>query len=264
MTNQQTGRRARNRAARHEQLMAAATEIIAESGLDGLTMQSVAERVDCAVGTIYTYFTSKSALLAALQVEAVRTMEDSSRRSRELWDSEIDAAGLDDALASLVRLVAFNHLFVAGPVLHPREFELLQLLIATPRRLLTDDDINTVLPHSLALLESLRVMIDDAEAVGALSPREEVGPAQGQSLLRCIRWSGAMNGALMVSNVPQGPTGMARDLLDGPTLSLQLGNDILLGWGAPPRTLAAANTFVADLGARDLLLRAGATATVRE
>ena len=56
MTVKPMGRRALNRVARHSQLMAAATEIFEESGLAGLTMQAVAERVDCAVGTIYTYF----------------------------------------------------------------------------------------------------------------------------------------------------------------------------------------------------------------
>lgn len=263
MTTRETGRRAQNRVARHEQLMAAATDIISESGLEGLTMQAVAERVDCAVGTIYTYFASKSALLAELQVEAVQVMQDSIVRSRALWDAEIHEADLDEALASLVRLVAFNHLFVAGPTLHPREFELLQLLIATPRRLLTDDDIATVVPHSLSLLEAMRVMIDEAVNVGALSTLEEFGRTQSQSLLRCIRWSGAMNGTLMISNIADTPSGLGRDLLDGPSLALQVGNDLLLGWGAPRRTLAAANAVVADLGARDLLLRAGGSSTVR-
>ncbi len=72
-----TGRRARNRATRLQQLIDAASAIVAEKGLDGLTMQEVAERVDCAVGTIYTYFASKSALLAALQVNAIRVLGES-------------------------------------------------------------------------------------------------------------------------------------------------------------------------------------------
>lgn len=57
---QPTGRRARNRIARHDQLMTASMEILAQEGVEGLTMMAVAERVGCAVGTIYTYFDSKS------------------------------------------------------------------------------------------------------------------------------------------------------------------------------------------------------------
>ncbi len=115
MTTQPTGRRAANRLARHDQLLTAATAIISESGLSGLTMQAVSERVNCAVGTIYTYFSSKSALLAELQVGAITTLIGTVEQGRVMWDEEIDAAGLDEASAALVRLVALGHLFVAGP-----------------------------------------------------------------------------------------------------------------------------------------------------
>mgnify|MGYP000349585698 CR=1 FL=1 len=46
--------------------VAAATRQISTTGEELLhTMQAVADRVDCAVGTIYTYFNSKASLIAA-------------------------------------------------------------------------------------------------------------------------------------------------------------------------------------------------------
>ena len=112
MSTKPMGRRALNRIARKGQLMAAATEIFEESGLAGLTMQAVAERVDCAVGTIYTYFDSKSALLAELQVEAIKVLTAALERSEAVWDQEIADAELDEGLAALVRLVAASRMFV--------------------------------------------------------------------------------------------------------------------------------------------------------
>jgi AcrR family transcriptional regulator len=261
MSNEQNGRRARRREARHEQLLAAATELIAEHGLGGLTMQAVAERVDCAVGTIYTYFPSKSALLAALQVEAITTLTSSVDRSRAVWDQEIAAAGLDPASAALVRLVAYGHLLVAGPTLHPREFELLQLAISLRRRELTDEDTPAVVTHALGLLTTLHTLIEQAIEVGALTTRPELGdPDAHQTLRRTLRWLGGMNGALLVSNAPSDPSWLSADELDGGQLAISLAQDLLLGWGAPPLTLASANEFVADLARRDQLCRAGITA----
>jgi len=255
MTTQPTGRRAANRVARHDQLLSAATAIIAESGLSGLTMQAVSERVDCAVGTIYTYFASKSALLAELQVGAITTLIATVEQGRTMWDEEIDAAGLDEASAALVRLVAFGHLFVAGPDLHPREFELLQVHIASSRQELTDEDTPAVVPHALALLAQLHQLIDDALAAGALSDRAEVGEvSQQQTLLRTLRWVGGLNGALLVSNATSNPSWLTADELDGRRLGTALAQDLLLGWGAPPLTLASANEFIRNLAARDRLL----------
>lgn len=257
MSTEPIGRRAQNRLARHQQLTTAATEIISEAGLEGLTMQAVAERVDCAVGTIYTYFPSKSALLAELQVEALRTLGSAFERSSQVWDTEIEAAGLDDALATLVRLVAIGHLFVAAPELHPREFELLQVHIATPRRELTPEDTPEVVPHALAMLARLSQLIDRAVEVGALSNRAELERDDKQTLRRTLRWLGGLNGALMVSNATSDPAWLTAEELDGRRLAIALAQDMLLGWGAPPRTLASANEFVRSLEERDVLMRRG-------
>ncbi len=47
-------------------------------------------------GTIYTYFPSKAALLAALQEEAVRTLLGSYRTARETWDAALEDEELDE------------------------------------------------------------------------------------------------------------------------------------------------------------------------
>jgi AcrR family transcriptional regulator len=244
--------------------MSAATDIVTEEGLDGLTMQAVAERVGCAVGTIYTYFHSKSALLSALQVSAIQTLMSSYHEAAEKWEDELSESDLDDAAASLVRLVAFGRIFVASGDLHPREFELLQMLISTPQDLTTNEDRDSVLPVAFALVNDFRVLIDDAIEVGALNP---VTPAVGtpgedsydpdSSMNRTFRWAGGLNGALLVSNVGVDPQRINPALFDGRRLALSLADDMLISWGAPRRLLAAAHAFVDTLAEKDRLLPAG-------
>ncbi len=236
-------------------MMAAATELVAESGIEGLTMQALADRVDCAVGTIYTYFSSKSALLVELQGDAIRTIQDSLDRSRCEWDQEIERADLPDDVASLVRLVAFSHLFIAGPELYPREFELLQALISTPVREESPEDAAKVVPRSLALLADVAALIADACSTGALSPVPDDAPLEQRALVRTIRLAGAVNGTMLVSNVSAVGTPLSDALLNGRFLALGVTRDLLLGWGAAPEQLHAAECFITTLESRDLLLR---------
>lgn len=252
MTTPPIGRRAQNRATRHAQLLGAATEIISTKGLNGLTMQAVAEIVDCAVGTIYTYFPSKTALLSELQIAAISTLQATFDVSLAAWDDELAVLEVGDELAALVRLVAFGHLFTAGPDLHPREFELLQVLISTPDRE-SGDDGPDVLPHALALINDFRVLVERAVVLGVLDDGSEGGELIEVSLRRTLRWAGGLNGALLVSNAQPDE----RLPLDGRSLALQLSQDLLRGWGAPREQLRAALDITAQLDLRGRLLVRG-------
>lgn len=260
------GRRAANRAARYEQLMSAASEIVSTDGLDGLTMQAVADRVECAVGTIYTYFESKSSLLTALQIAAIETLGTSFRRSRALWDEDMADSELDEPTKALVRLVAFGHLFTNAPSLHPREFELLQVLLSTRRRETSDEDARRVLPFALGLINEFRLLIEAAVEQGALRPESATASFEDHSLGRTVRWAGALNGALLVSNVaavPEDESGQTTelpgfgDVFDGRMLALRVGRDLLAGWGAPEDRLVEAKAFVERLRSSDRIAVSG-------
>jgi len=242
MTEATQGRREQNRVARNHDLLLAATEIIATEGVEGLTMQAVADNVGCAVGTIYTYFESKSALLAALQLAAIQTLIDTFTASAESWERAISDADLDPVTAALVRLVAIGQILVAAGDIHEREFDLLQKLISTPADLTTDSDRQEVIPLALELLDTVRVFIDHASSVGALSLS-----SSDSSVSRAIRWAGGINGALLVSNVGIEANRKNPPLFDGQALALSLAQDLLRSWGAPLDDLESANIFVDDL-----------------
>jgi len=239
--------------------MSAATEIVTDEGIHGLTMQAVADRVGCAVGTIYTYFDSKSALFSALQVSAIQILMASYHDAAEMWEAQLSESDLDEAGCALVRLVAMGHAFVFSSDLHPREFEMLQMLISTRQDLTTKEDRHAVLPVGLAVINETRVLIDGAVEVGALAPVQaktgtNVLDDPDSSINRTLRWAGGLNGAMLVSNVGVDPDRINPDLFDGRRLALSLADDMLIGWGAPRRLLSSAHEFVDELAAKGRLL----------
>ncbi len=66
-----------SQAARRQRVLVAALELGADGGYDAVQMRDVAASAEVALGTIYRYFPSKDALLAAAMVE---WMEDLERR----------------------------------------------------------------------------------------------------------------------------------------------------------------------------------------
>ena len=249
MTAVTSGRRAQNRVARNNDLLGAATEIIVRDGLEGLTMQAVADSVGCAVGTIYTYFDSKSALLSALQVAAIQTLIATFGSSSESWETAISQADLEPDAAALIRLVAIGQLFIAAGDVHEHEFDLLQMLISTPKDLTSDQDREAVIPLALGLLDTVRVLIDQAILAGALTLS-----SSDSAVNRAVRWAGGLNGALLVSNVGIDDQRKVASLFDGNVLALRLADDLLLGWGASQTNLESAHRFVDHLIATDQLI----------
>ena len=67
----------KSQAARRQRVLQAALQLGAEGGYDAVQMRDVATTAEVALGTIYRYFPSKDALLAAAMIE---WMEDLERR----------------------------------------------------------------------------------------------------------------------------------------------------------------------------------------
>lgn len=244
MTPPAPGRRAQNRANRHEQILTASAAIVTEVGVEDLTMQAVAERVGCAVGTIYTYFNSKSALVVSLQIEAIDTLIETFEASAKAWDDEFTEVQLEQHLAALARLVCFGRLFVAARHVHPREFELLQILISTRRPVTTNEDLESTMPHTIELISTFVNLLDRAVELGVINKGHD--EVHDSSVNRTVRWAGSMNGVLLVANVTSDPDlRSALGVTHAEHQSRILAQDLLKAWGADPELLQRAVT-VAD------------------
>lgn len=232
------GRRSRNRLERHAAFLATAKRIVAAEGLAALTMQRLAAELDCAVGTAYTYFPSKSALVAQVQADAIERLTGSYL----LFRSRLVGEGLDGAtaeVAALAHVVGFARFWVATFDTFPEEAKLLQLLMAEPSStLIAEADLGRVVPSALRLLGHAGDAIDHAAGVGAIGP--------GDPTERSVRLAAAVNGVLLLDRIAR----VDPDLLSGRRHAAALVDELLVGWGAAPDAVAAAAARIDDLARR--------------
>jgi AcrR family transcriptional regulator len=230
-------RRERARAEKRRRFLDGASRVIDEHGLRGLTMLAVAEQLDCAVGTIYTYFPSKAALVAALQEDAIHTLLASYRTARELWDRALEDEDLDDGMRVLVHLQAFGAFFCAASVVFGDEFELQRLLLTERPPGVSPDEVRQTMPVVLRLAQVPRELLDRAVAAEVLE--------DGDNLERVVRWLAAIDGVLLLDSLG----GVDRYLFRAQHHGRVLTADLLSGWGADRADVEVAASHVDKLAA---------------
>jgi AcrR family transcriptional regulator len=77
--------------ARKQAMIDAAIEVIARGGIDALTTQAVADRVEVSIGTVYNFFADGSDLLAAAIVQLARADINAMRNAAKLELRPINA-----------------------------------------------------------------------------------------------------------------------------------------------------------------------------
>lgn len=81
------GRRERNKSEKAQRIMAAAADLFAERGFDGVTTQAISERADVAAGTLFRYAPTKSELfLMVYNEEFKQAIDDGQRAARAETD----------------------------------------------------------------------------------------------------------------------------------------------------------------------------------
>lgn len=238
----QTDRRSRSREARRASFLAAARALVDEGGVEAITIKAVADRVDCAVGTLYSSFASKSALVAALQADAIGRLGTADAHAAEVLDAH-DLAGLDVDTAALARLVSFGRATIAAERVLPDDYRLQQRLLGS-RGDYEAVDLAVVVPAAFAVLARPEQLLREAVALGLLDA--------GDAFDRTITWVAAINGVLALATIQLPGEGFkAAELAD----RLQL--DLLVGWGANPANLIVAAAHVPLERMAILMMEAG-------
>ncbi len=135
------GRREKRRLARREQMLESAMHIVAQEGLDGLTIAKIAKSLDAAVGALYRYFPSKDDLIVALQKRALEEFQVSLYE--ELARAGVYFEGLEGSEVesrALARVFLAGEVYFLDAVKEPSRHRLIDAIMSSPQPLLPDED----------------------------------------------------------------------------------------------------------------------------
>lgn len=221
--------------------MDAALHIVADDGLEALTMTRLALELDTAISAAYRYFPSKSHLVAEVQKVAIGRLTESLDRS---IDPVVDAVGdRAEADPSLVRLFSMGRWLIAVKEILPEELRLLEMLMSLSTPALDMENGLEILPLAMSLLQRVSAVIDAAAVSGALRP--------GNSLDRTIIWAASLSGCSQTEKLMR----YAPDLFASGRLTRLVNIDLLAGWGADPATLQRIEIALDKVAASTALAR---------
>src|ERR671921_3058083 len=89
---------------RHREFLSTALRIVMADGLQGLTMQRLADEIGCGIGSLYRHFPSKDSLIAELEREALDIVNTSFQVSQAHLEDVLTSRGIDHpGLVTLAR-----------------------------------------------------------------------------------------------------------------------------------------------------------------
>jgi AcrR family transcriptional regulator len=191
-------------------------DLVTDGGLEGLTIQRLAQKMDWAVGALYRYFPSKDALLAELQCRVVQTY------GRNLSEA-LEALQTDDGLVKLIVVARHYRQYLLA---HPTHFRLISLALSDPKQYLSDSMGLRVMQEVQAILIRVAGFITEATAAGSL----DEGDIRDRTL---VFWS-CVQGVLQLNKLRR----FAPDTMDTDRLLKEATATLLRGWGAEKTHLA--------------------------
>lgn len=223
--------------ARRSALVGAATGIVAREGIHGLTMQAVADRVGCSVGTVYTHFASKGALIADLQAVSVERIIRSFLMVRARCHDLAEQHGATDRDRAATDLVLFGEFFIAAWDTFPEESHMLFSVLSERGEVVPPSELDRVLGATLTLLALGQEVLEAAIATEVVSD----GPVGD----RVIAGAAALLGVLLISHIGHLDTAA----FDHKRLTRTTWSDLLRGWGMGSADEAWGTEHVARLAA---------------
>jgi AcrR family transcriptional regulator len=229
---------ARRREDKTAAVLDAAMALLAAEGLEGVTLQRVAQRLGVVTTALYRYFPAKDALLAALQRRAVAEVH--AHLAAELARVPAVVARHAPEVAAIAPVLHAARTYLALPRTRPEAFRLLALLIGDPRVLIADEEAARTTPLVTELLADIARTVAQAAEAGALEP--------GDPLARTIALWATLHGLTQLEKLrrvaPHAPDAGA--LADAAVAAL------LRGFGASPDVLARARRALDRLAPSDL------------
>lgn len=192
--------------------------LVERGGLEALTIHRLAAELDCAVGGIYRYFPSMSALYGELQRGIVREYDAELSAELSLHESQ-------GPIAALASTALHYHRWFSA---RPGKLGLVSFGMADPRHILSDDD------NQLLAAEAGRVVARLVELLERGAAEERLD--RGDPIRRAFAFWSAVHGVFNFRKLARlGPA-----LPENEELLVEVAGALFVGWGADRAGVARA------------------------
>jgi AcrR family transcriptional regulator len=202
VTSTPAGRRERNKQEKLDRIVAAASELFAEHGVDDVTTQQIADKADIGTGTLFLYAKTKGELLLLVQTSHYIEALEQGRA-----DAEATPDALDAVLAIVRPIVECNRVQVDNGRTYLRE-----MVFGDPEE-----------PRHA---EALAIAAQTEEAVAAVLRRDNrVRAEEAATLARVVSaiiflsMAATLNAGLSVDDLVQDIRNQLRIVLHSPTVA---------------------------------------------
>lgn len=243
MARRPGGARGALRAQRRQAVLDLALEVVTADGHDALTMQRLADQLECGIASLYRLFPSKDALIAELLLQSLQTVQTSWSLGRAATARAVAARRLRRRDAALANAVAAAWFWVVADDVYPSEIDLARRLFVDRRIVVPTEQAIQVLPAALAMLNDGRTVIDAAVEAGALE--------EGNGIERGITLIASLTGVVLTGKFGRWDA----SLFDARHLAAAALRDTFRGWGATLGPLDRAIRLAQALGAEQLAPR---------
>lgn len=223
---------------RSRAILSTALDILTTEGHEGLTMQRIADTLECGVATIYRLFPSKDALIGELQLDALAFLGASWEAGIAHLEATMEESGLDERERGLTRVLATGWFWVVAEERFPHEVEMSRRVVVDRSTVVPEEQAARIQAAALELFERGRATLHAAAEHGALDP--------GEAAERAIVLVSTIFGIAVTAN------GSRWDLaiIDRDRVAREAVCSHLVGWGAPPEAVAkAADLLLTELKA---------------
>ncbi len=222
---------------RQQAIVDLALDLVTADGHEALTMQRIAEELECGIASVYRLFPSRDALIAELQHQALDVLHASWLLGASHLDDDLAAAGTDPAGAALARAVGAAWFWVVAEDGFGPQMDLSRRLFVDRSIVVPDEQAARIVPAALRLLDEGRRALDDAAEAGAITG--------GNSVERAVLLIASITGVVLTSKFSR----WDQALFDSRHLAAQAIRDDFTAWGAATEALDTAFELVSAAGA---------------